>query len=379
MKPRSTSIIYYWGGEWTEVPGRQRDLTLALRRHSHVFYLEDGPVPFGRVAVHEVAPRLTVIRGLTRVIAAASKRRVASLSTPWVEWNLHRILPRHSTRVLWTSQADLPVDLYIKHDLLVYDSIDPCLSPFTKEQVRHRAAERRIAAAADLTFATAQALQTQLHKIGVHAALLPNAASIHEFGPASARPSWWDRVRGPVALYLGGLNNRVDFELLNRLPTSCPDTHFVYTSRPTPDCMGHVQSLSRHPNVTVTGMLPNSEALYVLQNASIGLIPFLTNAVGDAINPNKLYLYALFGLPIVATPTKELTRFGEWVHLTRGLSSEASVLREAVRKSEDPSYRERMRGFGRLNSWSSRADLAWNELTGLLDSRSKQCDIRSVV
>jgi hypothetical protein len=86
--------------------------------------------------------------------------------------------------------------------------------------------------------------------------------------------------------------------------------------------------------------------------------------MNDAINPVKLYMYALLGKPVVGTNVRELASRPQVVRVGRTAEEFAARVGEAVAASKDPAERERMTRFALANTWEHRAEVALKVIEG---------------
>ena len=110
--------------------------------------------------------------------------------------------------------------------------------------------------------------------------------------------------------FVGYLGPWIDFELLGQLASTLPEFVFELVGPVDPSVATQAAVLARHPNVRLTGAIPEAEVPHALATFSVGLIPFLIGPYTRAVNPNKLYEYAAWNLPIVTTPfSPDVTQF----------------------------------------------------------------------
>jgi hypothetical protein len=104
---------------------------------------------------------------------------------------------------------------------------------------------------------------------------------------------------------MGNLNDRVDWELLQRLARQRPDWHMVLVG----PCIMRarrpkraVSDLASDANVHFVSAVAESELPATISALDVGLIPYALTPATLRINPLKLYQYLAAGLPVVATP-----------------------------------------------------------------------------
>lgn len=113
--------------------------------------------------------------------------------------------------------------------------------------------------------------------------------------------------KAPIAFYQGGINVRVDFDLLFELVTNMPDWHFWFAGiedlrETVADRMVVWHKIKGLPNVTYHGAVDVDTLRELTFQASIGLIPFIVDPVIQASLPLKAYEYVAAGLGVVSVP-----------------------------------------------------------------------------
>jgi hypothetical protein len=108
----------------------------------------------------------------------------------------------------------------------------------------------------------------------------------------------------PSAIYQGGINNRIDYELLHKLICLMPDWDFKFCGEVSKsEGWGKIIQL---PNVEYLGVLKPEEFGYHICDSTVGLIPFIQDSWIKGSLPLKSYEYVACGLPVVTVPILEL-------------------------------------------------------------------------
>lgn len=127
--------------------------------------------------------------------------------------------------------------------------------------------------------------------------LVPNGIVAQDFEGAGRPPAWFEEVEGPVALYAGSLQGRVDVEALQGLARDLPGWTLVLVGpMQEPDRFRALRGL---PNVVLRPAEPRSAVLAMMAAATVCLVPHLPEA--ERMSPLKVYEYLGAGAPVVAT------------------------------------------------------------------------------
>jgi len=110
----------------------------------------------------------------------------------------------------------------------------------------------------------------------------------------------------PIAIYQGGINTRIDFELLKSLIKRMPGWEFHFCGNTIDD--GSWKSILNLPNVKYFGVLNADEVAKLMIASTAGIIPFKQDPWIKTSLPLKAYEYVACGLPVVTVPIDELEK-----------------------------------------------------------------------
>jgi hypothetical protein len=364
MKP--LCIIYYHGNDWDGVAARQRYLMSAMSHYAPVFYLDFGRDRRGRITWHAVSDRVTVIRGLVALFPFFDKMRLGWLKALYARWELRSIRHEYRKIIFWTAENWLRPYRFIPHDFLVFDVIDPSFDQTPAAVEAFQSRDEEVLDAADLVFASADVLVEWCSQRHTHVTRLNNACEPADYSDellAAARPpAWWPASGKPIGAYLGTLDWRLDGRCLFEACSQNPEVHFVLAGAILPDMAAELAGLLALPNVTAPGRISAEDGRYLLAHCTFGMIPFTPGPMNDAINPVKMYAYALLGKPMLGTNVRELRDRPHAVQVATSPEAFGAMVPRVLELSNDPAYRESLRRFALANDWSSRARTAWEVL-----------------
>jgi teichuronic acid biosynthesis glycosyltransferase TuaH len=191
--------------------------------------------------------------------------------------------------------------LQAKISLNVYHCIDPMVKAFTLKHGLYL--QQQAAHSADLIISTAPALQQDFAAKGfTKNYLVPNAANFDLFSKALGNIDIHAKLKnisGKVLGYLGNIERRIDFKLLQRVMELLPDWTLAMVG---PVDRSYIPDVFfNQKNIHLLGSVSHDEAPHVIKRFDVAIIPFQCDDVSRGIYPLKLYEYLAAGKPVVST------------------------------------------------------------------------------
>src|SRR5450432_1038814 len=369
MPSEQPCLIYYHGADWDGVPARHRYLMAAMSKYLPVIFL-DGTAEFKRKVTYGCpSPNVTVVRGLISIFLAMSHRGLHRAIPLYSKWTLRKLTGRFDKILFWNAENWARPYRYISHDILIYDCIDPAFTVNQDEVREYDRRELEVLGAASRVFASATSLYEKCRQHHPQVTLLNNACAPEDYDEkliaASPKPAWWPETNKPIAAYLGSLDWRFDFYFVEKACADNPDVYFILAGNTLPQFTTRVMELCKLRNVTCPGKISVSDGRYLLKECAIGLIPFAKGEMNDAVNPVKMYAYALMGKPIVATATRETTGRSGIVMSAESPKEFSAAIREAISCAQKSDTASRLKKFALENTWELRAAQAWEVICTL--------------
>jgi len=154
---------------------------------------------------------------------------------------------------------------------------------------------------ADATVCPSASTESAARQLGARRVLpISNGVDLAHFTGDKPRPEEYASIPGPIAVYLGACDARVDKRLLEAVALRVPEVTFVVVG----DVRGDAFSRPMPENLLLLGSRPYDQIADYLVHADIGLLPFDTsddNLLVQGTDPLKLYQYLAAGLPVVST------------------------------------------------------------------------------
>ncbi len=162
--------------------------------------------------------------------------------------------------------------------------------------------------------------------------------------------------------YLGSLDERIDYDLLEYTISKLPHRQFCFVGRVNSP---HAERLLKFPNVRIMGSQPASSLPGWVQQFDVCMIPFLKNELTAGIYPLKINEYFAAGKPVVATNFGDLRDFQHLIGIAE-TKEEYPVLLEYILTNNSSTLTSTRIAFARYNSWQHRAAELGRAITSVL-------------
>ena len=252
--------------------------------------------------------------------------------------------------------------------LTVYHCLDPMVLPFNR---RHGVvSEDILVKGSDVVICSSNQLYNEKKKQNPNTYFVGNAAditqSIKALDPELAVLPAIQKIKHPVIGYLGAIERRIDYALLQKVVTMNPDKNFVLVGPVTPEYVP--EWFYRAPNVHFLGSIAYENMPAVIKGFDVALIPFKKDDVSSSIFPLKLFEYLGAGKPVVAIDfnpdLKTFTR--DAVAYCSTPEQFSGEIQEALIQDNDERRNERV-AIASENTWDKRieeiADIIFKHLS----------------
>ena len=123
-----------------------------------------------------------------------------------------------------------------------------------------------------------------------------------------------NKENNKTVLYQGGINNRLDFDLIIEAVSSLPDWNFWFCGEDNTEVdFKKWHKLCLKKNFKYFGILTPKEVKQLSYKATVGIIPFVQNDMIKISFPLKAFEYIACGLPVVSVPINSLMDYSEFI------------------------------------------------------------------
>lgn len=164
-------------------------------------------------------------------------------------------------------------------------------------------------------------------------------------------PDDLEKVDGPRIGYVGSLTTlRLDLDILEHIATERPDWNVVLVG---PEDNNFKRSrLHQLPNVHFLGNKDSKELPAYIKGFDVAMNPQVVNDITIGNYPRKIDEYLALGKPVVATYTKAMELFGDYVYLGDSKEDYIDMIEKAL--TEKPGQqRDKRIEFAKSHTWEN--------------------------
>lgn len=213
---------------------------------------------------------------------------------------------------------------------------------------------------ADVVYVTSQNLQKEVARIHKKSYYLPNGVDrdfIMNPGETYPYPEEFRKIEGPVAIYIGAVSDWFDYEIFEYGLNALKDVMFVMIGAVAgvhyKRNLSKIEHFSKsYRNFHFLGPRKHSDLKKFLAYADVGIIPFKINELTNEINPVKMFEYASYGVPIVASAMTEMRNYQTHAALYKDEREYVEMIEQAMNCTEQ--LKMKLVRFAHENTWERR-------------------------
>ncbi len=350
MKPPSAFVAglhLRWDGVWQ----RPHHLLSRLARRVPVVVIEE---PFGANEDRDEVRcegDLTVVRPLRRRGWSLPLVDDAAIATA-------RALLGETRAGAWlyTPMMSELVDAFAASPVVV-DAMDE-LAEFDFAPAGMRERETALLARADLVFAGGRSLYERRAHLGAKVRCEPSGVEFDRFHTGVAPHPLAASLPGRVFAYVGVIDERLDYALIEAIATAFPHDHVLLAG---PVVKVDPALLPQRTNVHYTGRLAYDTLPSLLAGVDVALMPFARNRATASISPTKTLEYFAARTPVVSTPIADVVAaYGEIVYVAEGPAAFSAAIERAAQA--DPERVARGLAAARERTWDAIFARMWRAI-----------------
>lgn len=213
--------------------------------------------------------------------------------------------------------------------------------------------EEQLLMKADRFIATSPVLKERLACTGKPTFLLSHGVDIELFATEST--SELDALKtipNPRVGYFGLFDDRSDQQLIADVAEQLPDVSFVIAGR----VETAIDKLRDKNNVYFVGPVPYADLPSLIKGIDVLFIPYVVNALTDALSPLKFKEYLATGLPILTTPIAAADDFKEHIEIAQSANAWHAYINAVLTEERGLRKPVRLKSL-EGESWQQKANL----------------------
>lgn len=257
------------------------------------------------------------------------------------------------TPIIWTYVPTLlarDVIENLPHKLVVYDIMDALTENPKGVFSTYAESEKKLSRAADVVFVTSHALWERQQSLNPRTYYVPHGVAYEKFASAHLPvPRDLEKIPAPRILFFGGIDERLDLELLEQLASRHADWQIVLVGI----VRTGIARLARFPNVHVLPQKTHAELPAYLQHADVLMMPYRLTAYSRYMNPAKLHECLAVGKPTVVTALPCFDEFRAVLSIASSPAEFERMLAAGIAEYDDTARAARQ-ARARENTWETR-------------------------
>jgi len=218
--------------------------------------------------------------------------------------------------------------------------------------------EDEFARKADAIVVSSDSLRDEKSSLNKKIFVVKNGVDTKLFKVADQNPAL--KTNQVVVGFVGSLDSRIDYKLLERLIRNSSEFHFRFIGRIVDETFNELRSL---PNVEWIAPVSYAELPSLIQDFDIGIIPFVKSPFTKKIYPLKINEYLAMGKPVVMTSFAKLPEFDSIVKTADSPEEFRNAIRSSIQNDDKENRAQRIQ-VAQKNSWEERSI----ELNDILES-----------
>lgn len=260
--------------------------------------------------------------------------------------------------------------------LLVYHATEDYFSPDVTNSSEMRQALRRILSQTDLLVAVSPNVLDSYVKQGRfngNSLLLENGCDFPFWAPAQSELERLTSTKfsRKVAFYQGGINKRLNINMLTEICRALPDWEFWICGAVDSSFDHQKINPRRLPNLRNFGFLGVEKVRELAYQATVGIIPFIQNDMTRVSLPLKAFEYVACGLPVVTVPIPALEKYPDCFTFADNPEGFSHAMRGVAETRHDPQWIERRLDAAREQDYDARFSTLLQKLEFLLNSKTQ--------
>jgi hypothetical protein len=274
----------------------------------------------------------------------------------------------YSNKILWVFDPQFYDEVYshFHNFYILYD----CLDYFPGSSLRKRKSDfireqqLKLFKSADKVVVNSHILKFLYKKFRNNIEIVPQGFRFNTFIKRKGPKLENKNIKKPIIGYIGGINFRLDYDLLISLVSKCPEYNFVLAGPIQRDneffsthCLSKFNKLITYTNVSYLGERSKEDIPALIETFSIGLIPYNSRLEFNRYcYPMKVFEYFYLGKPIMSSTIEELKKFPKYIFMNDSPEGWKKIIKKLLIKPWPIQYKRRQRLLAEENTWEKKIE-----------------------
>jgi teichuronic acid biosynthesis glycosyltransferase TuaH len=232
--------------------------------------------------------------------------------------------------------------------------------------------EPKLMAKSDLCVANSIFLKDYCKQYNINSYYVGQGCDLDLFDPSS-QDEVPDEIRGfsrPIIGYVGALQSiRLDIEIIRHIAKKKPDWLIVLVGPE--DDVFQSSDLHKQENILFIGIKPVDQLPAFINAFDVCINPQLINQITIGNYPRKIDEYLAMGKPVVATNTKAMDAFSDFVYLSESKYDYVKFIEQALTENTSESASNR-REFALQHTWENSVSAIYTAISSYLQTQANQ-------
>ncbi|MBT4652549.1 glycosyltransferase [Candidatus Woesearchaeota archaeon] len=249
---------------------------------------------------------------------------------------------------------------------VIYDVVDIYSHPNKMKNEKLKKHKEKLIKKSDFIFTISKTLKTEFSKLTKKTIkIVPQGFSINSFTKNSKKSLIKIPKNKKNIGFVGQINQRLDFKLLNKLISNNPQWNFVFVgpNKKEEDLFPKnkkINHIINKPNFFWIDKQEKNTIPSIIKQFDIVIIPYdISLDFNLFCYPMKLFEYFYMEKPIISTPIKELTRkkFKNIIKIGKNYKEWEIIIDKIIKQEWPKSARKEQKRLAKENSWENKIKL----------------------
>lgn len=256
---------------------------------------------------------------------------------------------------VWSYNAVLPEALDIAASVRIFDAVDnwSLHASYEKESKIIKRDYQLISGRADIIFTVSDGLRSLFPEKKAH--WVPNGVDLDAFAHARGQaPQDIAGLKRPIIGYVGTVQERLDFELMEYVCAQHKEASFVFIGPVWSGVKEKQVRLQRLcPNVHFLGRRPYNDIPQYISAMDAAIIPHRLDAFINSTNPMKMYDYLAAAKPVITTPGAGTDMFEKNMYVAETAQAFSRAIGQALQEDNEALRKARLEAVAD-HTWAAR-------------------------